>query len=149
MANPEFCIDCGLGSGRHLDACGHKPRPFPSPSLADLAVKFNPPVKKAPGMKLDSGKVRMDLVWLGAPQAIDGLAKVLTWAVEVKHYEPHSWQNVPDAVTRYTAALLRHQLAIARGETHDPESGLPHADHVLANALFLSQLQHDDLVVSE
>ncbi|WP_196489173.1 dATP/dGTP diphosphohydrolase domain-containing protein [Burkholderia territorii] len=99
-----------------------------------------PPASK--GMKFDAGKPRFDLLEFGCPDALLGVVKVLTWAVEVKGYEPHSWQGVEDAHTRYTAAIRRHQNAKARGETHDPESGFPHDWHIATNALFLAQLQH-------
>ncbi|AGK48647.1 hypothetical protein BTI_1594 [Burkholderia thailandensis MSMB121] len=95
------------------------------------------------GMKFDGGKPRFDLLEFGCPDALLGVVKVMTWAVEVKGYEPHSWQGVEDAYTRYTAAIRRHQNAKARGETHDPESGFPHDWHIATNALFLAQLQHN------
>lgn len=72
-----------------------------------------------------------------------GVVKVLTWAIEVKGYEPHSWQNVEDAETRYTAAIRRHQNARARGQLNDPESGYPEEWHIATNALFLAQLRHN------
>lgn len=95
------------------------------------------------GMKFDGGKPRFDLLEFGCPDALLGVVKVMTWAIEVKGYEPHSWQGVKDAYTRYTAAIRRHQNAKARGETHDQESGFPHDWHIATNALFLAQLQHN------
>lgn len=97
----------------------------------------------ARGMKFDGGKPRFDLLEFGCPDALLGVVKVMTWAIEVKGYEPHSWQGVEDAYTRYTAAIRRHQNAKARGETHDPESGFPHDWHIATNALFLAQIQHN------
>ncbi|WP_218829726.1 dATP/dGTP diphosphohydrolase domain-containing protein [Burkholderia aenigmatica] len=95
------------------------------------------------GMKFDGGKPRFDLLEFGCADALLGVVKVLTWAVEVKGYEPHSWQGVDDAYTRYTAAIRRHQNAKARGEVNDAESGFPHDWHIATNALFLAQLQHN------
>ncbi|WP_196481699.1 dATP/dGTP diphosphohydrolase domain-containing protein [Burkholderia cepacia] len=95
------------------------------------------------GMKFDGGKPRFDLLEFGCPDALLGVVKVLTWAVEVKGYEPHSWQGVEDGERRYAAAQRRHDNALARGETHDPESGFPHEWHIAANALFRAQLQHN------
>lgn len=95
------------------------------------------------GMKFDGGKPRFDLLEFGCPDALLGVVKVMTWAVETKGYEPHSWQGVEDAYTRYTAAIRRHQNAKARGEANDSESGFPHDWHIATNALFLAQLQHN------
>lgn len=100
-------------------------------------------LKTATGLKLDTGKPRFDLLEFGCPDALLGVVKVLTWAVEGKGYEPHSWQNVEEGETRYTAAIRRHQNAIARGEKNDSESGYPHEWHIATNALFLAQLRHN------
>lgn len=95
--------------------------------------------------KADAGKPRFDLLTRGCPNALQGVVNVLTFAVKPvdqggKGYVPHSWQNVPDAITRYESALHRHLNAINRGELVDSESGMSHWDHVATNALFLSEL---------
>ncbi|QVE65530.1 hypothetical protein [Ralstonia phage vB_RsoP_BMB50] len=89
------------------------------------------------GMKFDGGKPRMDLLFDGMPNALLGIGDVLTFGA--KKYADHSWQKVENAQARYSAALIRHQLAISKGETNDPESGLPHAYHLACNALFLAE----------
>jgi hypothetical protein len=43
-------------------------------------------------------------------------------------------------VDRYYAAALRHLPAWRGGEELDPESGLTHLAHALANAAFLMEL---------
>lgn len=91
--------------------------------------------------KRDQGKPQFDLLTDGCPLAQLGLVLVLTWAVEVKGYKPHSWQTVPEAIRRYTAALHRHLNAKARGERYDPESGLLHDLHILACATFIAELE--------
>ena len=91
--------------------------------------------------KRDAGKPQFDLLENGCPLAVLGLVQVLTWAVEVKGYTPHSWETVPDAITRYGAALRRHQNAKARGERYDSESGLLHDFHIMASATFIAELE--------
>ena len=78
------------------------------------------------------GKVRMDLVPM---DTVENIGKVLTFGAQ--KYSENSWQDLPDFWKRYKAALLRHIIAIDKGELIDPESGLPHIDHVLCNAVFL------------
>ena len=79
---------------------------------------------KSHGVKYDSGKPRMDLLQLEVEKEI---AKVLTFGAE--KYSPNGWQSVPNAESRYFAALLRHLTAWQSGEDHDAESGLSHLAH--------------------
>lgn len=87
------------------------------------------------GQKFDSGKPQW-LLLLGAAIGLEGVLKVLEFGA--KKYKADSWQQVPDGERRYTEALIRHQVAIAKGEFLDPESGLPHAWHVACNAIFIA-----------
>ena len=84
------------------------------------------------GQKHDAEKPRMDLLPF---EALEEVAKVLTFGAE--KYADNNWQKVDCAEARYTAALLRHLVAIRRGEKRDAESGLLHAAHMATNALFL------------
>lgn len=84
------------------------------------------------GVKFDGEKPRMDLL---DPLALEGLAKVLTFGAQ--KYAAHNWRK-GIANTRLIAAMLRHLFAIMRGEDLDPESGLPHIDHVGCCWMFLS-----------
>lgn len=84
------------------------------------------------GLKYDSGKPRMDLL---DTDALVGLAQVLTFGAN--KYAAHNWRNGIHN-SRLVAALLRHLTAINKGELNDPESGLPHIDHVGCCWMFLS-----------
>ena len=95
------------------------------------------------GKKYDYGKVRMDLVPL---DVVENIGKVLTYGAQ--KYSDNSWQNLPDFWKRYKAALLRHLTAIDKGELIDPESGLPHIDHVLCNTVFLDWGFHHGKAIS-
>lgn len=94
-------------------------------------------------LKYDENKVRMDLVPL---ECVEQVAKILTFGAN--KYEENSWQDLSDFWKRYKAALLRHLTAIDKGELIDSESGLPHIDHVLCNALFLSWGFHNGKAIS-
>jgi hypothetical protein len=85
-------------------------------------------------MKFDQEKPRMDLL---DPLALEGLAAVLTFGA--KKYAAHNWRGGL-SYGRLVAALLRHLFAILRGERTDPESGLPHIDHVGCCWMFLSNM---------
>lgn len=86
------------------------------------------------GIKYDQDKPRMDLL---DSDALEGLAKVLTFGA--KKYAAHNWRGGL-SYSRLLAALLRHTFAILRGEFIDPESGLPHVDHVGCCWMFLSSM---------
>lgn len=95
------------------------------------------------GMKNDQDKVRMELMPL---DVVENCAKVLTFGA--KKYADNSWQNLPNFWNRYKGALLRHLTAIDKGELIDPESGLPHIDHILCNAVFLDWGFHHGKAIS-
>jgi hypothetical protein len=84
------------------------------------------------GMKFDKEKPRMDLL---DPWALEGLAQVLTFGAT--KYAAHNWRNGIE-YSRLLAAMARHFSAIQRGEDIDPESGLPHVDHLGCCWMFLS-----------
>lgn len=69
------------------------------------------------------------------PEALEGLAKVLTFGAQ--KYDAHNWRGGIN-YSRIIASLMRHLMAIQKGEYTDPESGLPHIDHVGCNWMFLS-----------
>lgn len=112
------------------------------------AVTLDPITPSAPkgdpaqAFKSDAGKVQYNLLEDGCGVALNYIAQVMSWAVEVKGYHPHSWREVPNAITRYRAALGRHRNAIARGEVLDPESGLPHWAHAACCVIFLLELEN-------
>lgn len=103
----------------------------PDKSLCELPEPVAP-LNFASGTKADAGKVQLDLI---DPDAITGLAAVLTHGAQ--KYAPHNWRK-GIVNSRLIAALLRHLFAIMRGEYTDPDSGLPHIDHVGCCWMFLS-----------
>lgn len=92
--------------------------------------------------KFDGDKPMMDLLIDGCPNALLQVGAVLTYGFK-KYGGKHGWKQLPDAIKRYEAAMLRHQIAAAAGEVNDPESGLPHAAHIACNALFLAELKKE------
>lgn len=92
-----------------------------------------------PGVKLDQGKPRLDLVLGGFARALLEVGKIGTFGAN--KYTDHGWIDVPNGEQRYTDALLRHLLAERSGEHADSESGLPHAAHAAWCALARLDLQ--------
>ncbi len=93
--------------------------------------------------KHDGGKLRMDLI---PPPALRAIARVLTFGAN--KYGDNSWQNVE--YTRYIAALLRHFTEYMEDPTKvDPDSGLPHIEHVLCNAVFLATMHEHGKDIEE
>jgi Domain of unknown function (DUF5664) len=86
------------------------------------------------GIKYDKEKPRFDLL---DPKALQGLAEVLTFGAQ--KYAANNWRNGIE-YSRLIAALMRHLNAIQDGEDIDPESGLPHIDHLGCCWMFLSNL---------
>ena len=86
--------------------------------------------KNMKGKKFDTDKPQYDLI---DAHALEDLAKVLT--IGAQKYDRYNWVNVKPH--RYEAALLRHIQAWRMGEREDPETGLHHMAHALANAMFL------------
>lgn len=81
--------------------------------------------------KFDQGKLPMDLI---PPEAMTALAGVLQFGAA--KYGRRAWER---GITRgrIVAALLRHCVAWMSGQTHDPDSGLPHSHHMLCNCAML------------
>ena len=93
---------------------------------------------RAAGLKFDTDKPRMELLIQGMPRALEEVGRVLTFGAQ--KYAAHSWKHVEDNQNRYWAAKVRHELARAKGEERDPETGLLHLAHEACNTLFLLEL---------
>jgi hypothetical protein len=86
---------------------------------------------KAEGRKDDGEKPRYDLI---PPEAVDGLARVLTFGAA--KYAPRNWE-LGMSWGRVFAAAMRHLWAWWRGEAKDPETGMSHLWHAQCCLAFL------------
>lgn len=94
---------------------------------------------KREALKFDSAKPRMELL---SRVALEGMAQVLTFGA--KKYDSHNWRKGFEW-SRLIGAAMRHLTAILDGEDMDPESGLPHVDHLACCVMFLSEHQKKNL----
>lgn len=99
---------------------------------------------KSPGQKFDGGKAPLAqgfAQYFG--KAAAGVALISAYGAQKYkvQFSDQNWRKVDNAKGRYADALLRHLMAHLRGEINDPESGLPHVDHMAWNAMALSELE--------
>lgn len=90
-----------------------------------------------PGAKADEGKVFASLL-LDFALALTEVAKVGTYGAT--KYSRGGWQHVPDGITRYADAEMRHLLA-SRHEERDKDSGLRHEAQKLWNGIARLELK--------
>lgn len=97
-----------------------------------------------PGAKCDAGKTPLSMITDTMPHALAAIARVAEFGA--RKYSRDGWLRVPNGITRYTDAMLRHIVADAI-EYADQESSLPHAAHAAWNALARLELilreEHD------
>lgn len=91
-------------------------------------------LKDVGAIKHDIGKTPCELL---SPIALLGTAKVLEFGA--KKYAAHNWRKGL-AYGRIIGAIFRHLLAFMIGEDLDPETGLPHVDHLGCEIMFLQEL---------
>ena len=107
--------------------CGHTARVEGCPMCA--------PGAPTAGLRYNVGKPRFSLV---SPWAHAGLAEVLTFGE--RKYAAYNWAKGL-SWSQTVDSLERHLAAFKKGEDIDPDSGLPHLDHIACNAMFLSHFQ--------
>ena len=75
-------------------------------------------------------KLRWELLPL---EDVEDIVSVYT--AGAKKYGPDQWQNLPDGIRRYKAALLRHLVEFDKGNEIDEETGCRHLAAVAWNAI--------------
>lgn len=86
-------------------------------------------------LRFNEGKVRWDLL---DATALEGVAAVLAFGT--KKYSAENWRKGLSWKSTLRS-LESHLQELKRGEDIDPESGLPHIDHLGCNWMFFSNYQ--------
>lgn len=112
-----------------------------NPSVGDIIfereILLDKPVTS--GIKYDKAKPLAGDVLQIFGRAIMGVGQCILKGAE-KYPEIDNWKRVKNAEQRYTNALVRHLIKHLTGEEIDKESGLPHLQHVVWNALAVCEL---------
>lgn len=89
-------------------------------------------------MRFNSGKIQWSLVDF---ESLEPMVEVLEFGA--KKYAPDNWKKgLP--YKSVIDSMMRHIVALSKGEEFDPESKLPHIGHIQCNALFLARyLKHN------
>ena len=94
--------------------------------------------EKSTGDRFNTGKPKLSFCNLGK-EVLAGEAAV--WESGAKKYSRGNWlKGMP--YTEAADSLIRHTLAFLNGEDIDPESGLPHVDHMVCSAKIVSNSFH-------
>ncbi len=120
---------------------GQEIKPYGGPPSVTVCAKVesdpNGVPLNTPGAKADAGKCVAGVLHDFA-LALQAVANV--GDMGAKKYTRGGWQTVPDGETRYFDAMWRHLLK-ARHEELDPDSLLPHLDHMAWNLIAIIELR--------
>lgn len=135
MGSPKIvlCNECLERAGviRAPAVATKADEPLPHPSCPKDKDQDTIRRLEAAGVRYDQDKLAWHLVPM---QFLEGMVRVLMFGA--KKYAPHNWRKGLH-YSRVTNSLQRHLNAFNAGEDIDPETDLPHVDHILCNALFL------------
>jgi len=90
------------------------------------------------GLRHNEGKPQLSYVMLGKEVAAGEAA---VWQRGAQKYARGNWLKGMSWVSS-SDSLLRHITAFLNGEDLDPETGLPHVDHIVCSAKILSNSYH-------
>ncbi len=133
-----FCPSCASCK----EPCGRTP-PQSQVDTWEPDHRFEPKLVAPPGpnaLRYNSGKVDYTLIPV---EAQTGEAAV--WAKGAIKYGRNNFRKYwgDDTYSVVLASLLRHVMAVQRGELRDPETGEYHMSHVRANAAMLICYEED------
>lgn len=66
-----------------------------------------------------------------------------------KKYGAYNWRKAPVRASVYVEAARRHLELLAAGEVNDPDSGAPHAAHIMAGMAILIDAYYHGTIVDD
>jgi hypothetical protein len=90
--------------------------------------------------RFNEGKIDLTLIPADASEA-----EARVWMAGEQKYGRYNWTKLwgDKTIDVVMASLLRHALAIQKGEVVDPESGEYHAAHIRCNAAMIIRYYED------
>ena len=95
------------------------------------------------GVKHDKDKLKWSL--LMSFKSLKDVVRVLMFGAR-KYPSADNWKKVPDGKQRYKDALMRHVVAYMNGEKKDEETELSHLCHCVCCALFLMEIDNENIL---
>ena len=117
------------GEGHPLKTRGEQPLIFCVAKTKENEMEQENKIEARKNDRLDD-KLRWELLPL---EDVEDIVRVYT--AGAKKYGPDQWQNLPDGIRRYKAALLRHLVEFDKGNEIDEETGCRHLAQVCWNAI--------------
>lgn len=96
--------------------------------------------------KEDRGQNKPQM-WLLPPEALKQCTAALEFGAFTRGYGAYNWRTDPIKLSTYVSALQRHLQAIAEGEEIDPDSGVSHFGHIMANAALLIDAEKHGVLI--
>lgn len=105
----------------------------------NATIKYNDYIEHVTnGLRFNGGKPQLSYALLGK-EVVEGECKV--WEYGANKYAPGNWLK-GQSLVKALDSVFRHASALLNGEDLDPETGLPHCDHLVCAAKIVSQSFH-------
>lgn len=99
---------------------------------------------------------KKDQVHLVSPEFIRGTARAMHYGAHLAKkadgtlgYGEYNWRDKQVRLSIYYGAIMRHAMALFEGQDLDPDSGLPHEDHIAANVNIIKDAKKHNCLLDD